>query len=53
MVEVICGELIDELRKMKLRDSTPRSGDSNLHGIPSRPQEFPRSYARIWLSNIP
>ena len=29
-MEIICGELIDELRKMKLHDSIPRSGDSNL-----------------------
>ncbi|KAF9650795.1 hypothetical protein BDM02DRAFT_3127458 [Thelephora ganbajun] len=53
-VEVICGELIDELRKMKLHDLALRSGgDLDPHGLSSRPEHFPNSYVRIWMSNIP
>ena len=52
-MEVICGELIDELRKMKLHDLTARSEGLDFAGLSSRPEDFPKSYVRIWLSNIP
>ena len=45
-MEVICGELIDELRKMKLSDSASRSGGLDLLGLSPRPEEFPKSYLR-------
>ena len=50
-MEVICGELIDELRKMKFRDST--ADPLSFPGLSSRPEGFPKSFVRIWLSNIP
>lgn len=41
-LEVICGDLTQELSKMRF------SGDE------SRPADFPKSdYARMWLSNVP
>jgi hypothetical protein len=54
-MEVICGELINELRKMKVCDDlAAQGGDLNVLGLSSRrPEDFPRSYVRIWLSNIP
>lgn len=40
-VEMLCGELNKELSKMKFRSDF------------TRPEEFPRNFARVWLSNIP
>lgn len=41
-LEIICGDLTQELSKMRFR------------GDKSRPADFPRSdYARMWLSNVP
>lgn len=40
-LEVIQGDIFHELRKIRLGEET------------SRPTEFPRQYARIWLSNVP
>jgi hypothetical protein len=40
-VEFICAELFSELRSM-------RSGEDH-----HRPKEFPRSFLRVWMSNIP
>ena len=55
-MEVICGELINELRKMKVCDElAAQGGDLDVLGLLAsrRPEDFPRSYVRIWLSNIP
>jgi hypothetical protein len=40
-LEMLCGELTQELSKMKLRSDQ------------TRPTEFPRLYSRAYLSNIP
>jgi hypothetical protein len=40
-VEVLQGELVQEMSKMRFR------GDG------SRPATFPRSFTRAWLSNVP
>ena len=40
-LEIIQGDLVHELAKMRL------GGDS------SRPADFPRQYMRMWLSNVP
>ncbi len=40
-VELICGELSEELAKMR------HGGDVN------RPASFPKKYTRIWMSNVP
>jgi len=40
-VEVICAELFSELQSMR--------SEQDHH----RPKEFPRSFLRIWMSNIP
>ena len=40
-VEAVCAELFSELQLM-------RNGEDH-----HRPKEFPRSFLRIWMSNIP
>lgn len=40
-LEIVCGELHQELLKMRI------SEDGN------RPTQFPKSYTRAWLSNVP
>ena len=40
-VEFICAELFSELQSM-------RNGEDRY-----RPKEFPRSFLRVWMSNIP
>ena len=40
-IELICADLFSELQLM-------RSGEDR-----HRPKEFPRSFLRVWLSNIP
>lgn len=40
-LEVLCGEVIDELKKMQLNADR------------RRPAEFPKTFNRIWLSNVP
>lgn len=40
-IELLCGELIQEMSKMRF------CGDE------SRPADFPRSFTRAWLSNVP
>jgi len=40
-VEMMCTELFSELQSM-------RSGEDH-----HRPKEFPRSFLRVWTSNIP
>lgn len=40
-LEIVCGELHQELSKMRI------CGDK------TRPTQFPRSYTRAWLSNVP
>jgi len=40
-VEMICTELFSELQSM-------RNGEDH-----HRPREFPRSFLRVWMSNIP
>ncbi|KAJ7579198.1 hypothetical protein C8J56DRAFT_965071 [Mycena floridula] len=42
MVEFVLGELSTELRKM-----------GSLTKSPTRPDDFPRSFTRTWLSNVP
>ncbi|TFK84369.1 hypothetical protein K466DRAFT_527474 [Polyporus arcularius HHB13444] len=41
MIELICGGLSEELAKMRYK------------GDLTRPEEFPRKYTRMWLSNVP
>ena len=40
-LEVLCGEVIEELKKIQ--------HGTNHH----RPAEFPRTFTKIWLSNVP
>ncbi|KAI0649816.1 hypothetical protein C8Q79DRAFT_997836 [Trametes meyenii] len=40
-VEMICGGLSEELAKMRYKADT------------ARPERFPRTYTRMWLSNVP
>ena len=41
-LEIICGGLSQELNKMQLGK-----------GVDGRPDTFPRTYTRMWLSNVP
>ena len=40
-LEVICGGVLEELQKMQVKADT------------ARPAEFPRTFTRVWMSNVP